>query len=228
MSQNRLLESLTDHLAITTGFKNWLGSSILNNNQSAAWWFTTPKDMDGAMALNIRPTGIVYEDRQKVVTKLLELSRVAGASFRFSFEMRKTGPVTGGMEIFAHHHQEGGRIRSRLSMAMDGKWAVTDEEGVLVGSLGFVPKEVSHHLRTLMINHPYSVPYYQLCKDTEHTLSISIILLIWKLDSDYMRHLKLRFATDYEEAAHRTNLLRWDRNTYKEAKLPANGYGGLE
>lgn len=216
-----------------TGLPRWTAKSLPKvaggKDPSPSFWLSTEESpKEGAIAIVFRPTGITYEGRQTVLGRIIEASHVPSNELRFSLEIWKGATATGGIEVLAHLHEDESGPMSRLSMAMDGLWARRDDVGRKLGTIGFVPREISSYIRPLLTNYPYIMPYWQPGHDSEFTLSLSLVLVIWRLDPDYIAHMLKGFLPAYAETIDRTNLMRWNPELYVKTRTITPGYAGKE
>ena len=127
----------------------------------------------------------------------------------------------------AHIYHQVERKNSRIGL-ITSEWV--DDQGDAptdIGGVGYVPRELSPHLRPLLADHPYIIPYYQTSDESEKIRSLSLVLMVYCLSRDLVDHIAGRLVEDYKLASARTNLVRWKAQSLRDSKYIKPGYAGI-
>ena len=183
-----------------------------------------------ALATVFRPVGVLHDGCQDRIQRARAASVTPNTTLRYSLEARKHGKGAGAIELHGHSHVVRHRRVSRMELLLEGRWADEDPDilrSTHLGSLGVVARELSPHLRGLLYNHKYVVPYYSLSNDNAISRSVTVMLLVWGLEDGYRPTEDL--AHDLDVSHSRTHPLDMDSGMWSNAKKAhfiVPGYAG--
>lgn len=174
-----------------------------------------------AVALFFRPTGISYDGRSDVIKKIHDRNYDKKYQYRFSLKVRTHGAGAGGLEIFAHERETYRRNPSRISLLVQGTWGPDVDPGTELGSVGWLPREVTKPCRELVYKRtPMAFTAYQTYRGRgDSTPNILLCFIMWKVPN--ADNVADHIATLYPVLAERTNLAFWNNQELRRAWVPS-------
>lgn len=195
------------------------------------FWHTPVDGGDGALTIVFKPTGVSFDDRPENINELYEYS--SRYRFRFSLENRKQGPGAGGLEILSHKTPlETIRPSSRMMLLAHTSWNEV-EMGEDVGSIGWVPRELTKPVRPLLHDHPYAITHLATAPN-RHSFhsrdrpSVLLVLAIWRLSPGLIKGISADLMEGYKLLERRTGLEKWHKAGFMSAWVLTPGYEGQE
>ena len=171
--------------------------------------FLGSTESNNILSVFFRPTGITFEGREANIQVLSDKAARNVAKIRFAVVPCTTGEGAGGFEIHAFSASIN-RTPSRLELISE--WV---DPGEPIGSVGWVPMELTHLLKDYLFNRPSYITHYTYPIEDYHLYpSLYVGLSILNLPSldpnqDWTQTLIRQYALTYK----RTNLQRWSSLT---------------
>lgn len=148
-------------------------------------------------------SGLRFEDR---LDHLSTISKTPFKNVRFQIELKKEGPGAGGLEYVAYKKSPN-VIKSRIGLITQSN--DSDNFGDLIGSVGWVPKEISPYLRKALYGDSIvTVSHASLIETTNYRYKFAFYLLVvvWGQKFDDMQELYSAYTCLFQE--HRLHVIK--------------------
>ena len=203
-------------------------SSFRALDARGVFWGKT-QDAGHALALLFRPTGVTFNGRQGNIARVDELTRQytrPPMKIRFGLEICTEGEGAGGVEAVAFSKPVEDPVpANRLDLLIDDLWIKPLDLGTRVGSVGWIPRELTPLLRPMLHDAPHCISHFT-CKLAQYQYTFSTLLLclvIYRL-SEEDEDLARGMLDSYELVCQRTHIGNWRGATLSPAWVLPPGF----